>query len=73
MAEPSQKQLRPGESRYEVRERKTGRNTTYFVYDRARGCQPSILPGFGRVPESSDRKEVEEGMARLAAFMGVSG
>lgn len=54
-----ERRLAPGEVRFVVKERKTGRNTTYLVYDLARGSYPGAVPGFGVVQGQSTRSAAE--------------
>ncbi len=45
------KVLQPGETRFVVRTRKTGRNTTYEVYDRAHASLPVVTAELGKVAQ----------------------
>lgn len=60
------KTLRPGEIRFVVKETKTGRNTTYNVYDRASASLPVTTNELGRVPQAhTDQASAQEVVDRL--------
>lgn len=68
------KPLRPGEIRFVPRDRKTGRFTTWNVYDKAKGSYPVHVPGFGRVQEGfTNEKDALAEAERLEKFVADGG